>query len=228
MPRLYGCLTTCAPAASATSAVRSFEPSSTTTASNPGSAARISAITPAIESSSLNAGITASRCKAAMRESTFGELGAAICSRCIPLSVLALPELQPATRRMTTDSARLVHVAKRPLCAGRPRPRRTRMRPRCRLCRLRSSPRRDPPGKQIPRRLERMPSALVRKLVPEGRVAAVERRFAAMEAAFSPLRSRLRLSGSREPLVYHEPGAVRAARQENDLAVPAATHSRGT
>ena len=57
MPRLNGSLSTIAPACSAASAVRSVEPSSTTTTSKSGSAAWISPITAAIESSSLSAGM---------------------------------------------------------------------------------------------------------------------------------------------------------------------------
>src|SRR6266550_5648435 len=59
MPRLNGRRITWAPAARAIAAVRSAEPSSTTTISMPGSNARISAITPAIAPSSLNAGTIA-------------------------------------------------------------------------------------------------------------------------------------------------------------------------
>src|SRR5438093_2107186 len=50
---------TCAPRSSATAAVRSREPSSTTTISSPGSNARISSITRAIASCSFSAGTIA-------------------------------------------------------------------------------------------------------------------------------------------------------------------------
>src|SRR5215217_3648586 len=59
IPRLNGRLTTCAPAAEASSRVPSVEPSSTTRISKRGSASRISAITDATEASSLNAGTIA-------------------------------------------------------------------------------------------------------------------------------------------------------------------------
>src|SRR5581483_2541092 len=61
MPRLNGSLTTWAPCASATAAVRSREPSSTTTISSSRSKARISSITRAMHSSSLYAGTIAIR-----------------------------------------------------------------------------------------------------------------------------------------------------------------------
>src|SRR5918996_3549200 len=59
MPRLNGSRTTWAPAPAATAAVRSVEPSSTTTTSSPGSKARISRTTPPIAPSSLRAGTIA-------------------------------------------------------------------------------------------------------------------------------------------------------------------------
>src|SRR6266542_5149442 len=59
MPRLNGSRRTCAPCSRATSAVRSTEPSSTTTISNPGSNARSSSITPPIAPSSFSAGTIA-------------------------------------------------------------------------------------------------------------------------------------------------------------------------
>src|SRR5918996_53990 len=61
IPRLNGSRTTCAPAAAARTAVRSTEPSSTTTTSSPGSKAWISRTTPAIAPSSLCAGTIAMR-----------------------------------------------------------------------------------------------------------------------------------------------------------------------
>src|SRR5712691_1104713 len=61
MPRLNGSRTTTAPAAAATSGVRSVEPSATTTTSKPGSNARISSTTRAIDASSFSAGTTAQR-----------------------------------------------------------------------------------------------------------------------------------------------------------------------
>src|SRR5689334_15712909 len=61
MPRLNGSRSTCAPASSATAAVRSTEPSSTTTTSSPGSKARISAITRPTFPASLKAGTIAIR-----------------------------------------------------------------------------------------------------------------------------------------------------------------------
>src|SRR5215470_9586419 len=57
MPRLKGSLSTIAPARSASSAVWSAEPSSTTTIWNAGSAARTSATTAATDASSLCAGM---------------------------------------------------------------------------------------------------------------------------------------------------------------------------
>src|SRR5215211_8740334 len=59
MPRLKGSRTTWAPAFAATAAVRSVEPSSTTTTSSAGSKARISRTTPPIASSSFRAGTIA-------------------------------------------------------------------------------------------------------------------------------------------------------------------------
>src|SRR4051794_16242242 len=61
MPRLNGRRTTCAPCSAATSAVRSADPSETTTTSRPGSKARNSSTTPPIACSSLNAGTIAIR-----------------------------------------------------------------------------------------------------------------------------------------------------------------------
>src|SRR3954447_919846 len=61
MPRLKGRRSTCAPRSAAIPAVRSVEPSSTTTISNPGSNAWISSITLATLSSSFNAGTIAIR-----------------------------------------------------------------------------------------------------------------------------------------------------------------------
>src|SRR4051812_40583042 len=61
MPRLNGSRSTVAPAAAATSAVRSVEPSATTTISKRGSNARISRITPPIAPSSFSAGTIAHR-----------------------------------------------------------------------------------------------------------------------------------------------------------------------
>src|SRR5581483_6168341 len=61
MPRLNGSLSTRTPFAAATAAVRSTEPSSTTTTSMPGSKARSSSITPGIATSSFNAGTMATR-----------------------------------------------------------------------------------------------------------------------------------------------------------------------
>src|SRR5215218_1498422 len=61
MPRLYGSRRTTAPRARATSAVRSEEPSSTTTIARPSSNARNSSTTPAMHSSSLYAGTIATR-----------------------------------------------------------------------------------------------------------------------------------------------------------------------
>src|SRR5690348_1148590 len=61
MPRLNGSLSTRAPFAAATAAVRSAEPSSITTTSRPGSNARSSSIRPATVVSSLRAGTIATR-----------------------------------------------------------------------------------------------------------------------------------------------------------------------
>src|SRR5919197_6723130 len=61
MPRLNGRRITRAPCARATSAVRSAEPSSTTTISKPGSKARISSTTRPMHASSLRAGTIATR-----------------------------------------------------------------------------------------------------------------------------------------------------------------------
>src|SRR5579862_4141573 len=61
MPRLNGSRTTCAPCAAATSAVRSTEPSDTTTTSKPESNACSSSITPPMLPSSLSAGTIAIR-----------------------------------------------------------------------------------------------------------------------------------------------------------------------
>src|SRR5882762_10023332 len=61
MPRLNGRRTTCAPCSAATSAVRSAEPSETTTTSRPGSNARSSSITRPMLRSSLYAGTIAIR-----------------------------------------------------------------------------------------------------------------------------------------------------------------------
>src|SRR4051794_2063619 len=61
MPRLNGSRTTCAPCSAATSAVRSDEPSDTTTTSRPGSNERNSSTTPPIARSSLYAGTIAIR-----------------------------------------------------------------------------------------------------------------------------------------------------------------------
>src|SRR6266508_119521 len=61
MPRLKGRRTTCAPRSAATPAVRSVEPSSTTTMSKPGSKARISSITRPTVSPSFSAGTMAMR-----------------------------------------------------------------------------------------------------------------------------------------------------------------------
>src|SRR5262245_1396835 len=61
MPRLNGSRSTCAPRSAATPAVRSIEPSSTTTTSKPGSNSRISSITRPTVSSSFSAGTIAMR-----------------------------------------------------------------------------------------------------------------------------------------------------------------------
>src|SRR5918912_3844056 len=76
MPRLNGRRITSAPWARATSAVRSAEPSSTTTISKPGSNARISSTTRAMQSSSLRAGTTATRRRA--RSPSRGAGGASV------------------------------------------------------------------------------------------------------------------------------------------------------
>src|SRR5919199_5425668 len=65
MPRLNGSRSTRAPCARATSAVRSAEPSSTTTISKPASKARISSTTRPMHASSLRAGTIATRRSAA-------------------------------------------------------------------------------------------------------------------------------------------------------------------
>src|SRR5579884_3994449 len=65
MPRLNGRLSTCAPRAAATSAVRSVDPSETTTRSSPGSSARSSSRTRPTFASSLKAGTIATRRSAA-------------------------------------------------------------------------------------------------------------------------------------------------------------------
>src|SRR6267143_366994 len=65
MPRLNGSRSTVAPAAAATSGVRSTEPSATTTISKPGSKARIPSITSAIDASSFRAGTIAQRLSSA-------------------------------------------------------------------------------------------------------------------------------------------------------------------
>src|SRR5918992_1286646 len=71
MPRLKGRLSTTAPARRASSAVPSVEPSSTTTTSKSGAAARVSWTTPEIDAASLNAGTTAAlrMCAVSARES---------------------------------------------------------------------------------------------------------------------------------------------------------------
>src|SRR5438132_1102286 len=69
MPRLNGSRSTRAPFAAAASAVRSREPSSTTTISMSGSTARSSSMTAPIEPSSLYAGTRAMRFSAANPES---------------------------------------------------------------------------------------------------------------------------------------------------------------
>src|SRR5438105_4934124 len=69
MPRLNGSRITCAPAAAATSAVRSVEPSETTTTSSPESNARSSSSTRTMLRSSLKAGTIAILRNAARRAS---------------------------------------------------------------------------------------------------------------------------------------------------------------
>src|SRR5690348_12422223 len=66
MPRLNGSRITCAPRDAATSAVRSVEPSETTTTSSPGSSAFSSSSTRPTFRSSLNAGTIAIRRTAAI------------------------------------------------------------------------------------------------------------------------------------------------------------------
>src|SRR5437868_3122576 len=65
MPRLNGNLRTCTPHRSATTPVRSMEPSSTTTIAKPGSKARISSTTRETVCSSLKAGTIAIRARRA-------------------------------------------------------------------------------------------------------------------------------------------------------------------
>src|ERR671931_934831 len=72
MPRLNGRRSTRAPCARATSAVRSAEPSSTTTISKPASKARISSTTRPMHISSLRAGTIATRRRAASPSSAAG------------------------------------------------------------------------------------------------------------------------------------------------------------
>src|SRR6266511_474768 len=76
MPRLNGRRTTYAPRSAATPAVRSVEPSSTTTISKPGSKARISSITRPTVSSSFRAGTIARRLSSASRARTASRGGA--------------------------------------------------------------------------------------------------------------------------------------------------------
>src|ERR1700722_1496231 len=61
MPRLNGSLRTCAPLSAATSAVRSVEPSDTTTTSSPGSRSASSSSRSPMLRSSLSAGMSAMR-----------------------------------------------------------------------------------------------------------------------------------------------------------------------
>src|SRR5512132_3200279 len=75
MPRLKGSLRTCTPSRWATTAVRSVEPSSTTTIAKPGSKARISSITRATVGSSLKAGTIAIRRRRASCGSTVSTAG---------------------------------------------------------------------------------------------------------------------------------------------------------
>src|SRR5712692_1664131 len=79
MPRLNGSWITCAPRSAATSAVRSREPSETTTMSKPGSKARSSSITRPMFRSSLKAGTIAIRRRDARRASGgAGEMTASV------------------------------------------------------------------------------------------------------------------------------------------------------
>src|SRR5262249_1881239 len=77
MPRLNGSRMTCAPRSAATPAVRSTDPSSTTTMSKPESNARSSSITRPTDASSLYAGTIASRFRSPRRASTAWSAGAA-------------------------------------------------------------------------------------------------------------------------------------------------------
>src|SRR4029077_43776 len=76
MPRLKGRRSTCAPRSAAIPAVRSVEPSSTTTMSNPGSNAWISSITRPTLSSSFSAGTMAIRFSSPSWASTASRGGA--------------------------------------------------------------------------------------------------------------------------------------------------------
>src|SRR2546421_343091 len=73
MPRLNGSRSTVAPAAAATSAVRSVEPSATTTTSKSGSNARISPITAPIAPSSFSAGTIAHRFRSAANSGSLAQ-----------------------------------------------------------------------------------------------------------------------------------------------------------
>src|SRR6185437_8829508 len=76
MPRLKGRRSTCAPRSAAIPAVRSVEPSSTTTMSNPGSNARISSITRPTLPSAFSAGTMAMRFSSPSCASTASRGGA--------------------------------------------------------------------------------------------------------------------------------------------------------
>src|SRR5579884_1998436 len=82
MPTLNGSLTTCAPRAAATSAVRSVEPSETTTRSRPGSSARSSSRTRPMFRSSLYAGRIAMRLSAASGLPLVARTGASSVDMC--------------------------------------------------------------------------------------------------------------------------------------------------
>src|SRR6476620_399664 len=80
MPRLKGRRSTCAPASAAIPAVRSVEPSSTTTMSKPGSKAWISSMTRPTVSSSFSAGTIAMRRSSPIRMSTAVRGGTGTCA----------------------------------------------------------------------------------------------------------------------------------------------------
>src|SRR5438270_4407903 len=117
MPRLNGRRITRAPCARATSAVRSAEPSSTTTISKPESKARISSTTRPMQASSLRAGTIATRRRALSSSSGVGRDSVAV-SATRRLDRLRRLRGQPEEVEQAPRAVRVGVLVERPL----PRP----------------------------------------------------------------------------------------------------------